>query len=252
MKTRFGPILVLLTLSAPPVVADDQQRAGTRLANLDWYGGVNGSYLIAGGDVNLLGATDSLYGGTPTFDMDDGGRVSLSFGVDGPGGWRFEADLGYLTQTTDSGIRSGFDDRDGDLFAVDAEIESLTFMLNAAYDFDVGSPRFTPFIKAGVGVARNEVDNALLGVEFNSAFWDGSAFEGESVINAYPDGNRTEFAWNISAGLRTQLTQQFSLLFEYGYIDIGEAVTGTDDNGDALGFTDLGSQQFTLGLIYSF
>ena len=253
MKQRIRTMLACVPLAASPTLADDHRDRQSRgLAELDWYGGVTGSYLIGGGDVDLFGTTPSLYGGVPTLDMDDGGRVSLILGVQGPRGWRFEADLGYLTLETDTAIAGGFDDRDGDLFAVDAEIESLTFMLNAAYDFDIGSPRFTPFVKGGVGVARNEVSGATLDVDFNSPFWDGSAFEGQSIEYAYPEGDTTEFAWNLSAGLRMQLSQQFSLMFEYGYIDIGETVTGTDENGDALGFTDLGNQQLSLGLMYRF
>jgi opacity protein-like surface antigen len=92
-----------------------------------------------------------------------------------------------------------------------------------------------------------------LDVDYAAPIWDGSVFEGESLIGyAYPEGDVTEFAWNVGAGLRLQLAQRFALAFEYGFTDLGEAVTGTDDNGDALGITDLSTQQLTLGLTYDF
>ena len=39
---------------------------------------------------------------------------------------------------------------------------------------------------------------------------------------------------------------------EYGFTDLGEAITGTDENGDALGISDLSTHQLTLGLAYDF
>jgi opacity protein-like surface antigen len=252
MKTGFGLMLAALGvgLSTTVIADDDVDRFSD---SFDWYGSVSASYLNVGGDLEFFGNTASVYGGTPTIDMDDGGRLSLAFGIKAPQGWRLEGDVGYLTLNSDADQVFGLDDRAEDSFSVDAEIESLVFMLNGIYDFDIGNQKILPYVKAGVGVARNKATQALLDVNYVAPIWDGSIFEGESLTGyAYPEGEVTEFVWNVGAGLRLQLSRKFSLAFEYGFTDLGEAVTGTDENGDALGITDLNTQQLTLGLTYDF
>jgi len=255
MKKRLGMVFIIVLLSASSVIADefDSSDSAFNFLDLQWYGSLNAGYLKPGGEVSFFGNTASIYGGTPTVDVDDGGRVSLAIGFVGPGGWRLEGDFGYLNMRTDTSPVFGVDDRAGDSFVLDAEVESLVFMLNGIYEFDMGNSRFTPFIKGGIGVARNKTTQALLDVQFNAAIWDGTVFEGQSLTDvAYPEGRRTEFAWNISAGLRMALTERFALSLAYGLIDLGEALTDTDENGDALGFSDLVTEQLSLGLYFRF
>lgn len=255
MKKKLDIVLITVLLSASPVIADelDSSDSAFNLVDLQWYGSVNAARLRAGGEVNFFGNTASIYGGTPTVDMDDGGRVSLAIGFVGPGGWRLEGDFGYLNMRTDTSPIFGVDDRAGDSFALDAEVESLVLMVNGIYEFEMGNSRFTPFIKGGIGIARNKTTQALLDVQFNAAIWNGTVFEGQSLTDlAYPEGKRTDFAWSISAGLRMALTERFALSLEYGLIDLGEALTATDENGDALGFSDLVTEQLSLGLYFRF
>ena len=247
MKIGFGLMLATLGvgLSTTVIADDDVDRFSD---SFDWYGSVSASYLNVGGELEFFGKTTSVYGGTPTIDMDDGGRLSLAFGVKLSQGWRLEGDFGYLALNSDADQVFGLDDRVEDSFSVDAEIESLVFMLNGIYDFDIGNQKILPYVKAGVGVARNKATQALLDVNYAAPIWEGSIFEGKSLVGyAYPEGEVTEFAWNVSAGLRLKLSQQLSLAFEYGFTDLGEAITGTDENGDALGISDLSTQQLTLG-----
>lgn len=235
--------------------ADDSISSNQRfsLTDLQWYGGLHTSYLKANGEVSFYGNAATIYGGTPAIGMDDGGAVSLTLGTDIGNGWRLQGDFGYLNMRTDTSPVLGFDDRSDDLFSMDAEVESLLLMLNGAYDFDIGGPRLTPFVTGGIGLARNKSTQTSLDVEFNSALWNGSIYEGATLDDyQYPKGRATEFAWNVGAGLRFDLSDHFAMVLEYGFLDLGEALTETDENGDALGWNDLTTERLTLGVDYRF
>jgi opacity protein-like surface antigen len=222
-------------------------------AERPWYAGIVTSYLIANGDVNFYGNTQSIYGGSPTVGMDDGRALSLIFGRDLSDGWSLEGQVSYQNIQSSLSPVLGFDDRSEDWFTVDAEIESTIFMLNGIYDFDIGASWFKPYLKGGIGVSRNKTDRANIAVEYNSAIWDGSVLQGQLVDDiSYPTGKSTEFAWNVGAGLVFDLSEKIDLSFEYGFMNLGEALTETDGAGDALGFSDVSAQSISLGIDYRF
>ncbi len=252
-RLRAGAAAVLLVPLLLPIgaVAEDTG-ADPDGADRNWYGRISTGYIFAGGDADFFGTTTSVYGGTPRIEMDEGGQFSLAFGTHLPGGWRLEGDFGYLNLNTDTDSYSGTGDRTDDRFLLDGEIEAFVFMLNVIHDFDVGNRRLKPFVKGGIGVAYNEA-TAELDIDYDSPLWIGTAFEGERLRDyAYPEGSTTEFAWNLSAGVRLALARQFSLTLEYGLIDLGEALTETDEFGDAIGFSDLLSEQLLIGIDYRF
>jgi opacity protein-like surface antigen len=221
---------------------------GVQAEESPWYGKVESGYLFADGDVDLTGASSSVYGGSPTFDMDDGGQVSFALGHRLPNGWRIEANMSFLNFDTDTGTTTGFDDRADDTFRLDGGVDSAVLMLDGVFDVPGGGTRFTPFLKAGIGIARNEA-SAALDVQYDSAIWDGTVFEGETITDhRFPDAFETSFAWNIGFGVRTKLTDRFMLSLEYGFIDLGEAATGTDASNDAITYSKLTSQRLLLGL----
>lgn len=255
MKKRLGSYSMAAMLSFSCALAGEAAPSDRsfEFTDLQWYGSVNSAYLVSSSDVNFYGTTSSVYGGAPTIEMDDGSRLSLALGLEIPGGWRLEGELAYLNLNTDNSSVFGIDDRADDVFVIDAEVESLVFMLNAAYDFGLSDSRFRPFVKGGIGVARNKTTQADLDVQFNSPIWNGSVFEGQSLSDyPYPEGKSTQFAWNIGVGLKMQLAQKFALSLEYGLIDIGKTQTGFAENGDLLGFDDLTIQQLSLGIDYRF
>ncbi len=222
-------------------------------SELNWFGSVTTTYLDSSGEVTFHGTTESIYGGTPTIKMDDGRSVSLAVGFETGDGWRLSGDLGYMTTNSGTSAVFGIDDRADDTFVLDAEVESLVFMLNGSYDFDIGLDRFTPFFKAGVGVARNETKSAILDVSYDSLIWNGTVFDDQRLEGyAYPRGKTTEFAWNIGAGIRMALSERFELSMAYALMDLGDTATETDGAGDALAFKDLTSQQLQLGLDFRF
>lgn len=242
MRTRILAAL-LLALSAVHAAAENE---------VGWYGTITSGYLWAEGHAGLVGTTQSVYGGSPTFDMDDGGSLALALGRRLPMGWRIEGELSFLRAGTDTGIVHGMEQRLGDTFRLDGDIDSTVFMVNGLFDFDVRNERFTPYLKVGAGIARNEA-SASLDVQFDAALWTGTSREGVALDgHAFPDAFETHFAWNAGVGLRTPLTDRFLLALEYGFIDPGEAATGPDGGNDAIVWTDLAAQRFLLGLDFRF
>jgi opacity protein-like surface antigen len=235
--------VVLLTVGA----------TATRAEESLWYGKIASGYLFAEGGVDFIGTTSSVYGGSPTFAMDDGGQMSFAVGHKLPNGWRIEANMSFLDLDTDTGSVMGFDERVDDLFRVDGNIDSAVFMLNGLFDLNtMHGTRFTPYFKVGIGIARNEA-SATLDVQYNSAMWAGTVFEGQALEGSrFPDAFETSFAWNVGVGVRTKLSDRFLLALEYGFIDLGDTVTGIDASNDAITFSNLTAQQLLLGLNYEF
>lgn len=251
MKKQLG-ILAISVLAALPSHAAETDGLFS-FSDLEWFGNLSATYMDSNGDINFYGNTASVYGGTPSISMDDGEGLSFAVGFKTRDGWRLSAELGRMRLSSSANDVFGLDDRIDDTFRVDAEIESLVFMLNGGYDFDIGSERFTPFLKAGVGIARNESRHAILDVSYDSLIWNGTSLDDQQLIGySYPNGETTEFAWSASVGLRMALSERFDLSLSYGLMDLGEALTEADDGGDALGFDDISSQQWQLGLDFEF
>lgn len=251
MKRQLGFLLVGV-FAALPAHADEPGEMFD-FTDLKWFGNLSATYMDAGGDIKFYGNTASVYGGSPSIAMDDGQMVSFAVGFRTQDGWRLSAELGRANLNSSTGYVFGLDDRSDDTFRVDAEIESLVVMLNGGYDFDIGSEYFTPYFEGGVGVGRNETKRTTLDVTYDSLLWNGTSLDGQQLTGySYPVGKTTEFAWSASVGLRMALTERFDLLLSYGFTDLGEALTGTDAGGDALGVRDFTSQQLQLGLDFEF
>jgi opacity protein-like surface antigen len=108
----------------------------------------------------------------------------------------------------------------------------------------------TPFIGAGVGVSRNQIDSFRDdGVGF---------FSRGGAINAvaFADTNATwKLAWALHAGLAYSVTQNFKVDLAYRFVHLGDAVTGPTRafdnsfvNGGAFTFQNLTSHDFMLGV----
>jgi opacity protein-like surface antigen len=251
VKHVSSTLLVAIAIAALPAQADarDQHEGLFDFSIQNWFATVETQYIDSSGDARFVGTTASVYGGTPSIKMDDGLGMSLGLGFETTGGWRFSGDIAYLSTNSRTNAVFGVDDRADDTFILDAEVESVVFMLKSSFDFDIGLDRLTPFLKGGIGVARNESKNTLLDVYYDSLIWNGTSFDDLEVSGiSYPGGSTTDLAWSIGAGIRMALSERLELSMAYGYTDLGEAVTGTNAGGDALAFDDLISQQVQIGL----
>lgn len=88
-------------------------------------------------------------------ELDTGFAGIVSFGYKYDQSWRGEFELGYRRNDVDSA--SGFSDAGGD-------VDALTGMVNVLYDFE-NSSNFTPFVGAGIGVARIDADGTISGTQ---------------------------------------------------------------------------------------
>lgn len=104
-----------------------------------------------------------------------------------------------------------------------ANLSSYIAMVNGYVDMGTWYG-ITPYVGAGVGVAYNKL----------SGMTDtGTAYPGNG--NLYPtggyfsDGNKTNFAWALMAGLSFNVTQNLKLELGYRYLDYGKFTSGTSN-----------------------
>lgn len=251
MYEKWKKLFVLSLLAiAPSVVGAEEQRW---LGEGPWYGSVRFGLLSdVSSDGRFVGPTESVYGGTPLIEMDDGSQVSFVFGREFLDNWRLGFELSYLASESESSPMLGMELRSDDVFNLQADVDSLIFMANLGYDFDNLNWWAKPYLRGGIGVASTDV-NATLSVEYNSSIWSGTVYEGQTVTNhVFPEGNSSEFTWNVAAGFKKKLAERFDLRLEYSHLNRGEAWSGVDEGDDFVSFSDIESQQITLGVDYRF
>ena len=181
--------------------------------------------------------------------------------------WLIDAGLGYrfnpwLRTDLTVGYRGGYelDDVAQDIMdassaaQVNAEITSIPVLINAYIDLggvvsNVGG--IVPYIGAGVGFARNEID------DIRAVILD----EGLTSQFIAPGGSNVDLAWAIMAGFSAPLPGVRNLFLDVGYryLDSGQIttdggpiqVTGTIETSQHAGFEgDLTAHEFKAGLRY--
>ena len=106
-------------------------------------------------------------------------------------------------------------------------LENNSVMLNAYYDIDTGT-KFTPYVGAGIGMARLK-----------------AKIDDEQDFSK----SKTTFAWQVGAGVSYAMTENVSLDAGYRYTDSGD-VTVKGDEGKAK--FESTSHEFLLGARYAF
>ncbi len=218
-----------------------------------WTASIRAGYTTnISSDGALTGPTESVYGGSPLIEMDDGYQYTFALGRELLDGLRLEFELGTIASQSSTATVLGDEARADDAFRFDADVDSTLYMVNLSFDFDLLDWWATPYLRGGLGVADNSVD-ASYSVDFDSPIWQGTTFEGLSLADQpFAEGNTTEFAWNVAAGFKKRLTERWALRLDYSLLDRGEAWTGPDSNGDSVQFSELKSQQLTLGIDWRF
>lgn len=115
---------------------------------------------------------------------------------------------------------------------VRASVRTNTLMFNLYYDF-APLHAFTPYVGAGIGVARVELDDVV--------FTNGA-------IARLGDGSETTFAWSLMAGVSTGLGRGVILDVGYRYLDLGDVSAGTNVPGFAFKLHDLSEHQVKVGV----
>ena len=106
----------------------------------------------------------------------------------------------------------------------------------------------TPYVGAGVGVARN----TLSGVTDVGFAYPGAGLGGFPTGGFLDDGSKTNFAWAGMAGLGFNVTQNLKLDLGYRYLNLGKFTSGTshcfNGTGQGGGFSvaNCGGSGYTL------
>lgn len=99
---------------------------------------------------------------------------------------------------------------------VSADASALSAMLSAYADLaGLGLPRFgpfTPFVGGGIGLSRIDIDDMRLHFPI--------------TVVTIPGGDRTNFAWMLTAGLSTSIGERTTLDLAWRYTDFGAVETG--------------------------
>lgn len=210
--------------------------AGAQTANADepgWYSSFNLGLAIPDGSLTHSG-DDSNRG--PDFDLDDGGVAGVGGGYGFGNGLRLGAELRYRAFDAGGISQAAF----GAPSLADGSVASTTLMTNLSYDFILRGSKLRPYVKGGIGAAWNEANADVFGPD-RSPGW-----------GIYSSATDTQFAWSLGAGVAYPIDDSLSLTAEYQYVDLGNAETGRDINGQSMRFDDLGSNEVTLGLRYRF
>ena len=151
----------MLLLAAVPYSADADDYGW--FGGGSWYGSVRAGFLPAiSSDGQFFGPTESVYGGSPLIEMDDGYQYSIAVGReifdDLFNNLRLEFELSYLTSQIDSGPVAGGAPRIDDVFVLRGDVDSILFMANLGYDFNHLGWWAKPYLRGGIGVADTEVN----------------------------------------------------------------------------------------------
>jgi|CXWL01.1.fsa_nt_gi opacity protein-like surface antigen len=200
----------------------------------------------AGRDGRPLGARGG-FGDSPSY--------TLAVGWQWHPAWRSELavsslpDLGFTGEANFPGV-AGEE-------PVSADLRSTAALALLYWDFGrtfaIAGERWQPFVGAGLGAARNQLDRMLY--RFPGL--------GAQAITLTPDGTTTNLAWQAAAGVGYRCAPRLTLDFAYRYSDLGPVTT---DAGSALivrtrgarsltiAGTEgrLGTHALTVGLRYSF
>ena len=141
----------------------------------------------------------------PSFSDDAGGSIGGDLGNGGIGsiglGYRFTPR--FRTDVT-LGYRGGYQLGGGNVN--DTDVSALTGMFNGYVDLGTWG-RFTPYLGAGLGFSRNEIDD-IRGTIGGASF-------------RIPGDDRVSFAWQAGFGTGIQLTDNAVLDLGYRYQDMG-------------------------------
>lgn len=186
------------------------------------------------------------------FDAGDGTVGAIGLGYPFNERFRVEGRLGYREgRFNEKKIGTGA--RTGEEYILNGDIQTKTLTVEGFYDFPNAS-KFTPYVKAGVGIANNDY-SARLGGAGVAAF---DAFDGavdgyyDGYYDAYSDGDSTEFSWNVGLGGSYAVSKGTAIYGEYQYANFGDVKTGQDGFTDGFKIDDIASHEVSLGVRVNF
>jgi opacity protein-like surface antigen len=183
-------------------------------------------------------------------DTDDAVFGALAFGYDYGNGWRAEVAINMFGSSDFDGDWSRTEPADpGPHASMEGSVKSLAMFANGYYDIPTEGS-VTPFLTAGLGVARNSMDD-----------WTRINPDSDRTTRSYEGGSESSLAWSIGAGLAVEIgpivgSQPAQLELAWRYFDLGSVSGGTaplpgsGESGEPqapLGF-DVTNQVISVGL----
>jgi len=202
----------------------------------------DGTYFSIHGGVTILNEADQTSDATvfaTAADFDTGFDVGGAVGVK-LSNFRFEFELGYsqvdadtLEVTNDAGIGVllGLGSLTGLTIALDGDVNTLSYMVNAYYNFE-NKTNFTPFVGFGIGGVT---------VEYNDITTSG--------VLLFDDSD-TVFAYKVGGGLDYKISESLYLFGNYHYLATTDL--GFTDSTSAKFESEYGSHKVNFGIRYFF
>jgi len=157
-------------------------------------------------------------------------------------------ELGYRPNYTfkDSETSTEFDGVQTTVHTSKYKVKSFTAMTNAYYDI-LTTNDITPYVTAGMGLARNTVKEKQ--INYTVASEDGVSVSETKLVNA--TNSKTMFAFKLGFGAKYKIDHNFDLDLRYQYSNLGKLRVGkTSVSGAENG--KLYSQEVILGAAYKF
>lgn len=168
-------------------------------------------------------------------EMETGYVISGVAGYDF-GAFRLEGEIAYRENDIDK-ISYFNDDTDSS-----GDVSAFTFMVNGYFDFE-NRTAFTPYIGAGIGYARVDVEGKAAYTSWGS------------TTTVELDDDDSGLAYQLMAGLAWDLSDNFALDLSYRYLgcdDIEMAGTSESYSGTLKGDFDYESHNILMGLKWFF
>ncbi|WP_370980265.1 outer membrane protein [Agaribacterium sp. ZY112] len=182
------------------------------------------------------------------FDTGDGNVGAISLGYSFNKNLRIEGRIAYRdTSFNDRQVGTG--ERAGEEYILNGEFKSTTFTVEGFYDF-ANSTAFTPYVKAGLGIADNTYTARLGGA--GVAGFDPFDGKTDGYYDAYADDDSTELSWNLGAGANIAVSERVSIYGEYQYASFGDVSTGQDSFTDGFKIDNASANELSLGLRFEF
>ena len=133
-------------------------------------------------------------------------------------------------------------------------LESIVGLVNGYVDLFTYQG-ITPYVGAGVGIARNTLTK--LKTSGHATFTDAFGVVAPQTSNGFSESNsRTDLAWALMAGASLDLTKDVKLDIGYRYLDLGGAASAKSGLlicdcgtiGTPLKLQDLESHEFRIGV----
>jgi opacity protein-like surface antigen len=179
----------------------------------------NGPYLSLSGGLNLLNNSTIS---ADDDEVDDAIEYKTGYVINGAiglksGDVRLEAEAGYHHNSVDKYLN----ENDVMVSAEDIDITAWSFMGNVYYDFNMSDSSVTPFIMGGLGMADISVD-------------DNESSE-----------SKTEFAWQLGAGIGIKAADNVTVDLSYRYFKTSSPTFDTDSGS---GKVSIGGSEILAGI----